>query len=397
MKDKIIKECYRRSVELLKKNSNKYGVMAAARTKRAIDKRYDYIFGRDACICSLGMVASQDKKLITSAKKSLISLAKYQTKLGEIPYSIAPNKGKSLFYYLGSIDSTLWWLIAMDFYYKYSGDKKLRAELEHNINKALKWLFYQDQNNCGLLEQGEASDWADDMPSNGMVLYTNALWYKVLDLYRYEKEKELARDGLNNIFLPHQANPRRSKYIGKEIHRLKELRILQEAVEDVPYYLHYISYRYASDRCDVYANCLAILFNIASPARTRAIIRFLRNAKVSRKYPTQALTPPIQSGDIDWREYMEREDCANKPFGYHNGGIWPYIGAFYVMAFKKAGKEVLAQKEMKNLAEANKVHNWQFNEWFHGKTGQPMGMAGQSWNAGMFLFAFHYLNGDIDF
>jgi len=129
MKDKIIKECYKKSVELLKENSNRYGVMAAARTRKAIDKRYDYIFGRDACICSLGMVASRDKKLIMSAKRSLISLAKHQTKLGEIPYSIAPNKGKSLFYYLGSIDSTLWWLLAMDFYYKNSGDRKLRARV----------------------------------------------------------------------------------------------------------------------------------------------------------------------------------------------------------------------------------------------------------------------------
>jgi len=397
MKDKIIKECYKKSLELLKKNSNRYGVMAAARTRKAIDKRYDYIFGRDACICSLGMVASRDKKLIMSAKRSLKSLAKHQTKLGEIPYSIAPNKGKSLFYYLGSIDSTLWWLITMDFYYKNSGDKKLRAELENNIRKALRWLFYQDQNNCGLLEQCEASDWADDMPNNGIVLYTNALWYKVLDLYRYEKEKMLARDGLNNMFLPHQANSRRSKYIGKEIHRLKELRILQEAVEDVPYYLHYISYRYASDRCDVYGNSLAVLFNIPTRARTEAIIRYMRNSKVSRKYPVQALTPPIMPRDFDHREYMEREGSANKPHCYHNGGIWPYIGGFYVMALKKSGKEVLALKEMKNLAEANKINNWEFNEWFHGKSGQPMGMPGQSWNAGMFLLAYHYLKGEINF
>ena len=361
--------------------------MAAAMTRKAIDKRYDYIFGRDACISSLGMVAGRDKKLISIAKRSLMTLAKHQTKLGEIPYSVAANKNKSLFYYLGSIDSTLWWLLAMDFYYKYSGDRQLRAGLEENIKKALRWLFYQDQNNCGLLEQGEASDWADDMPVNGLTLYTNALWYKVLDLYRYEKEKKLALDGLNNIFQPHRANLRRSKYISKEIHRLKELRILQDFVEDTPYYLHYISYRYASDRCDVYGNCLAILFNIASPARRQAIIRFLRNAKVSRKYPAQALTPPIRPGDFDWREYLEREDCANKPFGYHNGGIWPYIGAFYIMALKKAGKDALAQKELVRLAEANRVNNWEFNEWFHGRTGKPMGMAGQSWNAGMFLLS----------
>jgi hypothetical protein len=35
----------------------------------------------------------------------------------------------------------------------------------------------------------------------------------------------------------------------------------------------------------------------------------------------------------------------------------------------------------------NSVNNWQFNEWFHGLTGEPMGMPGQSWNAASFLLA----------
>ena len=397
MNKKLIEKCYKKSVQLLIENSNKYGVMAATRHKKAIDKRYDYIFGRDACICSLGMVASKDKKLITIAKKSLETLAEYQTKLGEIPYSCAPSHKKSLFYYLGSIDSTLWWLIALDFYHKNSGDKKLHFQLIENIKKALKWLSYQDQNNCGLLEQGEASDWADDMPTNGTVLYTNALWYKVLGLYGKEKARKLAGDGLNNMFLPFRAKAKESKYIGREIHRLKELNILKDFVSDVPYYLHYISYRYASDRCDVYGNSLAILFDVSSPVRAQAIVRFLRKARVSHKYPVKALMPPIKPGDFDWREYMEREECANKPHGYHNGGIWPYIGGFYAMALKKAGKEVLAMQELEKLATANKQNNWEFNEWFHGKSGKPMGMPGQSWNAGMFLLAWHYIKDDINF
>ncbi len=96
---RIIDECYDKSVKLLKQNSNKYGLEAASRTAKAIDKRYDYIFGRDACICALGMVASQDRQLLKTAKQSLITLAKYQTKLGEIPYSCAPSHQKNLFYF----------------------------------------------------------------------------------------------------------------------------------------------------------------------------------------------------------------------------------------------------------------------------------------------------------
>lgn len=37
----------------------------------------------------------------------------------------------------------------------------------------------------------------------------------------------------------------------------------------------------------------------------------------------------------------------------------------------------------------NQVNGWQFNEWFHGKTGEPLGMPGQSWSAAGFLLALH--------
>jgi hypothetical protein len=39
------------------------------------------------------------------------------------------------------------------------------------------------------------------------------------------------------------------------------------------------------------------------------------------------------------------------------------------------------------LAEANAVSGFEFNEWFHGRSGAPMGMPGQSWSAAAFLLA----------
>ena len=37
------------------------------------------------------------------------------------------------------------------------------------------------------------------------------------------------------------------------------------------------------------------------------------------------------------------------------------------------------------LAQVNPLDGWRFTEWFHGKTLEPMGVAGQSWNAATFL------------
>ena len=83
-------------------------------------------------------------------------------------------------------------------------------------------------------------------------------------------------------------------------------------------------------------------------------------------------------------------DCdAGKPHHYLNGGIWTYIGGFYILALIKLGKFREAKKELKKLAEANLRGNV-FPEWIdpidrktHGKW--------QAWSAGMYMAAYNSL------
>ncbi len=77
----------------------------------------------------------------------------------------------------------------------------------------------------------------------------------------------------------------------------------------------------------------------------------------------------------------------NLPHRYHNGGIWPMIGGFWVLALAAAGRKAQARKELMRLARANGVADWRFTEWFEGEAGVPRGMSGQTWNAALFLLA----------
>ncbi len=393
----IKKEAYEKSLELLLKNSTEFGLMASTPNKESERGMYINIFARDASISSMGMVASKNEKLIEIAKKSLCTLADHQTNLGQIPSSISSDSEESYFYFLGSVDSTLWWLIALDFYDKHSEDKELKKSLKDKIEKSLTWLFYQDTNNDGLLEQGEASDWADYMPNNGIVLYTNVLWYRVLHLYGFEDERILALDGINTLFLPHENEKEKSIFLQKEVYRRKTLKHLKIETEKTPHYINYISYRYSSDRCDVFANSLAILFNVGDNKRANKIIRHVIDQNANKKYPIKILFPPISKKDIDYREYLDEEPSLNKPNNYHNGGIWPFVGGFWILALEKAGQYDLAKKELRRLAEINKKNNWEFNEWFNSKNYKALGMKGQSWNAAMYILAYHVVNKEIKF
>ena len=105
-------------------------------------------------------------------------------------------------------------------------------------------------------------------------------------------------------------------------------------------------------------------------------------------YPVRVVTRPIKQNSSLWRPYMARHR-QNFVWQYHNGGIWPMVGGFWIAALVAAGRIDQAKVELMKLARVCALRNWAFTEWLHGKTLAPRGMPGQSWNAAAFLMAEH--------
>lgn len=381
----VIAECYERSLAILKKNSLDHGVIAAARTQKAVDRGYASVFGRDAAICALGMVVSGDRELIRHAEKSLLTLARFQAPNGQIPKYVKPEKRETDFWYSGCIDATLWWLLAVDFFDRALPDRDLKKKLAPKIGKALGWLFCQEHQGMHLLQQNEASDWADIMPRSGFVLYSNALWYLVKKRYHIATAAK-TRHFFRHIFFP----------FDKSCPEHRRLRVLTDYVKDGArerdFYLSFVNFSFWGEEVDVFGNVLACLFGVPLPEKRKRIVDALLARKANRPYPIRSVLSPIRKDSFLWRPYMERHH-QNLPDQYHNGGIWPFVAGFWVVLLAKLGRKNLARTELVRYAEACRLNNWEFNEWLHGKTGKPMGMAGQSWNAAMFVLAFHALRG----
>jgi glycogen debranching enzyme len=383
-----IEKCYQKSIELLKNNSNKYGFLASSFQKRAAKRNYLSIFARDSSICSLGAIASGDKDLIKTSKNSILTLGKNQAENGQIPNFVKPEKKEVDFWYMGCIDSTLWWLIVIKFYDKYSGDKKLIKILDNNIKKAVSWLDCQAHPKDGLLIQNEASDWADIMPRSGKVLYSNTLWCEVKRLYRFPDYKKTVFN-FNMLFNPFC----KDKTVNLPKRNSSLISYIKKHQKKTDYYLSFVNYRFWGEDIDVYANSLAVIFGIPDNNFSKKIITKLASSKNLENLPMPVLFNPIKENSELWRGYMGIHK-QNYPNQYHNGGIWPFTSCFWAMALARYSKEE-ALIELGKIAEANKSKKWQFNEWFHGETGKAMGMKGQSWNAGAFLLAYHYINKDI--
>ncbi|RZJ09147.1 MAG: glycoside hydrolase [Acidovorax sp.] len=329
-------------------------------------------------MCGSGVPALEE-----GAVASLDALAAQQAPNGQIPKYVDPEGQDADFWYLGCIDATLWWLIAVDHVRRHG--KVGPERWADGVQRGLTWLLAQEHQHFRLLQQNEASDWADIMPRSGYVLYTNALWFDVKRRFALTHVQE-THHHFNHLFNPFQS----------DLHEYHRARLLQHYARrghsESNLYLSFVNLAVAGHEGDVFGNLLAIQCGLADEGMAHNIVNVISAAHVSDPYPLRVVLHPLSEEHDQWRLYMGRHR-QNLMYQYHNGGVWPFVGGFWVMALAKLGQREKGWAELVKLAQANALDDWRFTEWFHGRTLEPNGMAGQSWNAATFLLARRALQG----
>jgi len=375
----LIEECRAQALALLERNLSAHGILAATPGAQAGARGYNAVFARDAAVCALGMALSGSALLEQEAATGLMTLAAHQAANGQIPKFVDTGRNEADFWYVGCIDATLWWLLAVDFLDRRAAHWGLRVQLLDQVQRAITWLLCQEHQRFGLLQQNEASDWADIMPRSGFVLYSNALWHQVKRAYALA-DVTATRENFNHLFYP----------FSREIAEYRRARLLMHYVRkrapNRDLYLSFVNFSFWGEEGDVFGNLLAILFGLADGAMTRRIVRSLEQAGVHEPYPVRVVCDPILESDRLWRPYMGRHQ-QNLAWQYHNGGIWPFVGGFWAATLAEQGERARARRDLAKVARANQLGNWAFNEWLHGISHAPSGMPGQSWNAAAFLLA----------
>ncbi|AOG24990.1 amylo-alpha-1,6-glucosidase family protein [Acidovorax sp. RAC01] len=380
----LIDACSQASLQLLERNLTPHGILAASRTPAAVARRYTRIFGRDAAICVMAMCGSGVAALEEGAVASLDALAAQQADNGQIPKYVDPEGRDADFWYLGCIDATLWWLIGVDHVRRHGA--VAAGRWADGMARALNWLLAQEHQHFRLLQQNEASDWADIMPRSGYVLYTNALWFDVKRRFGLCHAEDTCHH-FNHLFNPFQSDL-------PEYHRARLLQhYARRGRSELQLYLSFVNLAVVGDEGDVLGNLLAIQCGLADEAMAHGITHAIAAARASDPYPLRVVLHPLSDKHPQWRAYMGRHQ-QNLEHQYHNGGIWPFVGGFWVMALARVGLRRQGWAELAKLARTNAMDDWRFTEWFHGRTLAPMGMAGQSWNAATFLLALRALRGE---
>ncbi|MBI3115463.1 MAG: glycogen debranching protein [Candidatus Kerfeldbacteria bacterium] len=393
------------ATRVLRDCTHPLGIKASARPSE-----HYQVWARDSMIAALGALFVDDARLQTAIRSSIAALATFQTPLGLIPNNVSVETRRPN--YTAGADSGLWYVIGITAVAERHRDRAFLRRLWPSVTKTLDWYAHQDVDQSGLIHMREGADWEDqfavrDKALTLNVLYAAALarasrWARQLGQAARARSYRALSTGVKrqvNDFLWYTPDQDLSAIIqrsyfnrfvsGKDRLGRKLILPKKTILRAASYYLPYVTFKDFGEWFDTLGNLLAILTGVASPLQGKAILAFIERRGLAKPFPIRAIDPPIHPNQKDWRYYY-RFGNLNLPHQYHNGGIWPFIGGFYVAALVKAGRMVEAKRELAQLAELNrrgKTVEWEFNEWFHGQTGEPRGFVEQAWSAGMFLYA----------
>ncbi|MBU0894510.1 MAG: hypothetical protein KKF48_00950 [Nanoarchaeota archaeon] len=360
MKKDILEEAYERAKETLRLCSTKYGLYASGGKNG-----YFGVWSRDSNISLIGASTEKNDLFKGQFKKSLETLKKHQSKLGQIPNAVLKFNRKNPQVDFKSIDSSLWFIIGHYIYKEKYKDAGLFRKHKSAIKKAILWVKNRDVGEDLTLEQLPTTDWQDAFPHKyGSVISTQALYYYVLRLI-----------GEN----------RNARKLRKIVNKSKEDGLWNKNYYWAYRWKNHNKYKEIGDWFDSFGNLISIIFGLANKKRAKKIISYIKNKGIATPYPVKSIYPVIKKTSAYWRDYYL--DAGATPNHYLNGGIWPYLGGLYILALIKLKMFKEAEKELIKLAESNLKNNL-FPEWIDPKTKKTHGKF-QAWSAGTYIWAYN--------
>lgn len=372
---------------------------------------YRRIWGRDGSILSLAALLSGDEALIETARLTLETLAEYQGPHGEIPSNVDPGAGRvSYGGTAGRVDADLWFLVACGEYWARAGDAAFLDRLLPSIEKVRFLLGAWQFNNRGLLYVPLTGDWADEYLQHGYVLYDQLLYLQAQRVMaRFHTEIHGSGDHDLEDRISRLCHLIRDNYwfgseepdgdIYHEVLYRKGVEAAQHCRDC--YWMPSFSPSGYGYRFDAFANVLISLLGVSDDSQRAKVDSFVEDELVDDDLPLlPAFHPVIKPVDEDWEDLQVTFSYSfkNKPYEYHNGGLWPMLTGFYAADLAQRGRTEPASRYLDAVHQANAMEmdgeHWSFPEYVHGRELTPGGSRQQGWSAAGAVLAHHAIAGE---
>ncbi len=396
-----LKRPIRKPLDLLRRCQTKSGFLASP-----VDvDNYARVWTRDGVISGLAALASGDAELIKCMQHTLDTIASRQGKHGEIPSNVSLD-GQSVSYgrLAGRVDAPLWYVIGVCAFLEHGKHNSLKVHYWLSVERALYLVECWEYNDRSLIYTPLSGNWADEYIQQGYVLADQILYEialrsaaKVFGNKDWLKEADILRQMLEINYWPRAALQNDPLVYHTSAYQY------QTEQGDIPHWLPSFSPSGYETYFDGLAHSLALLIGLGDEEqRTQAAsyVQALEGYIGSALLP--AFWPVILPDDPRWDALEQNHlygEIKNQPYRYHNGGLWPMVTGFYCLGLMHQGQSEQALHLLDALNHANAQgrdnQQWEFAEYHHGQTHEPLGTSSQAWSAAANILAYQAVRGNI--
>ncbi len=266
------------------------------------------------------------------------------------------------------------------------------------IDKVIFLLGAWEFNNRGLLYVPATGDWADEYVHNGYILYDQLLYLQALRTLHHLRRRITDDDDhdLRTRISPLKHRIQANYWFGSD----------EKIPDEVYHEILFEKGRKAADRCtrqywlpffsphgygyrfDGFANVLASLIGVSTPSRRRTVDDYIEQHVVPDEIKLlPAFYPVIKPVDKDWEDLQITFSYSfkNRPYEFHNGGLWPMVTGFYVADLALRGETEKAERYLAGIHGANAMsmddQPWAFPEYVNGSDFSAGGNRNQCWSS----------------
>lgn len=328
---------------------------------------YRAIFARDGVMAGVAGLLLGDKQVSDGLARTLEGLRDTQGAVGQIASNFERHEGLPPHVSFGSlaprIDGATWYLVGVALAARRGVINP--DDFEESVHAAVRVLDALEYNGRHLIYIPTGGNWADEYIYDGYILYDQVLraWALRLLGVTYEEHAWVEKAAhiaarIDGSFWPESRSTR----------------------------CHPIASFSPVGTRDIFdlAACSLLAVSDLVPAMAASALDWITAEFLDKGMLPPAFHPVIQEGDADWPALSNYHlhGFRNRPFEYHNGGVWPIWLGWLALALAHTGRSA-ALETLRTLTAArlNTEPSYGFEEYFHGATGRSLGTPHMAYSA----------------
>jgi hypothetical protein len=333
---------------------------------------YRAVFARDAVMAGVAGLLISDPTVTAGLVRTLERLRDLQGAEGQIASNLEMRQGQPPHVSFGTLaprlDAAPWYLVGVALAARAGALEP--AAFRDSVGRVVRLLDALEYNGRHLVYVPAGGDWADEYVYDGYVLSDQALRAWGLRLCgdalgepSWEAKARAIGERIAEAYRPAAGAPRAHP----------------------PASFSPLGVR---DTFDLAASALLALSG-AAPALGDIALDFVSHEFLARGSLPPAFHPVIREGDPDWPALARYHlhGFRNRPHEYHNGGVWPVWLGWLALALARVGRVGdLARLRALVGDRLDTLDAFDFEEYFHGETGAPLGTPRMAYTATGLVF-----------